>query len=201
MEHNPAGSRLEHALRGGLDQAVRVRRVSRVANREFGEGQEARKEMLTHWIAPRRAARRTLPPSLFTSPGFASLDRFFDDVWGGFSDTPAAEKVAFTPRVDVDVTDEAIRLTAELPGLDDGDFEVSIDEDLLTIKGEKKNEGEVDQRRTSLIERSHGRFERRFRLGWEVDPDRVKASYRQGVLELVIPKPEQPDVRTVPVTS
>jgi len=103
--------------------------------------------------------------------------------------------------VDVEETDDALRLTAELPGLDDKDFEVSIDADLLTLKGEKKIERDTERQGVSVVERSHGSFERSFRLAWEIDPDSVKASYKQGVLEVMVAKPERQEARTVPVEA
>ena len=87
---------------------------------------------------------------------------------------------AFTPTVNVEETDDEFKLTAELPGLDDEDFEVSIDGHLLTIKGEKKYQREADQQGANLAERSHGSFQRSFRLAWEIDPDTAKASYQRG---------------------
>lgn len=154
--------------------------------------------MTTHWMVPRRGVRRTTCVPALSSAGF---DRFFDDVWSGFATAPTARAVAFTPRVDVEEMDDALRLTAELPGLDDKDFEVSIDADLLTLKGEKKIVRDTERQGVSVVERSHGSFERSFRFAWEIDPDSVKASYKQGVLEVRVAKPERQEARTVPVEA
>ena len=154
---------------------------------------------MTNWIAPRNAVRRIVP----TPTGLFWNDRFFDDLWRGLETRSAARAVAFTPSVNVAETDDELRLTAELPGLEDKDFEVTIDGDLLTIKGEKKSEREVEDEGRSVIERSEGSFARSFRFAWDVDPETVKAAYKHGVLEVVVPKPEenQPQVRTIPVTT
>jgi HSP20 family protein len=152
---------------------------------------------MTSWIAPRNAVRRIVP----TPTGSFWNDRFFDDLWRGLETRSVARAAAFTPSVNIAESDDELRLTAELPGLEDKDFEVTIDGDLLTIKGEKKSEREVEDR--SLIERSAGSFARSFRFAWNVDPESVKAVYKNGVLEVVVPKPEEdePQARTIPVTT
>jgi HSP20 family protein len=158
---------------------------------------------MANWIAPRHAVRRVVPTPIGSFQNLSSLNRFFEDVWSGFETRPIARAAAFTPRVNVDEYDDELRLTAELPGLEDKDFGVTIDGDLLTIRGEKKLEREVEKEGRSVIERSEGSFARNFRFAWDVDPDTVKASFKNGVLEVVIPKPEedQPQVRTIPVTT
>jgi HSP20 family protein len=105
--------------------------------------------------------------------------------------------------VNVEDTKDELRLSAELPGLSEEDFEITTDGNLLTIKGEKKFESTSDDDGRKRIERSRGSFERSFRVAWEIDSETVKAVYKNGVLDLVIPKPEeeQPQVRTIPVTA
>ncbi len=156
--------------------------------------------MTTRWIVPRRAARLNAPA--FFGPLW-NLDRFFDD--RPLIDRPAfaTGKASFAPVVNIEETEDELRLSVELPGLSEEDFEVTTDGDLLTIKGEKKIESTSDDNRRKRIERSRGSFERSFRVAWEIDPETVKAVYKNGVLDLVLPKPEeeQPQVRTIPVTS
>ncbi len=158
---------------------------------------------MANWIAPRHAARRVFPTPIGSFRNLSSLDRFFDDVWPGFETRPIDRAAAFTPKVNVDESDDELRLTVELPGLEDKDFGVTIDGDLLAIRGEKKSESEVESEGRSVIERSEGSFARSFRFAWDVDPDTVKAAYKNGVLEVVVPKPQenQPQVRTIPVTT
>ncbi len=156
--------------------------------------------MSAHWIVPRRAARLNAPT--FLGPLW-NLDRFFGDL--PFIDRPAcaAGKLSFAPAVNVEETEDELRLSAELPGLEQEDFEITTDGDLLTIKGEKNFESTSDDKGRKRTERSRGSFERSFRVAWEIDPESVKAVYKNGVLDLVITKPEeeQPQVRTIPVTA
>lgn len=158
--------------------------------------------MTTHWIVPRRAVRRADPMPWAPGWGPSSIDEFFNEFWGG--DRRSLDRTAaFSPKIDIEEGDGELRLAAELPGLEDQDFEVTIDGDLLTIKGEKKLEREVKRDGVSVIERSDGSFERGFRVGWNVDPDSVSASFKNGVLEVVIPRPEaeQSQTRHIPITS
>ena len=156
--------------------------------------------MTAHRIVPRRAARLNAPT--FFTP-MLNLDRFFGDLPLIARPVPTTENRSFTPAVNVEETDDELQLSAELPGLEEGDFEVTTDGDLLTIKGEKKFESTSDDSGRKRIERSRGSFERNFRVAWEIDPETVKAVYKNGVLDLVLPKPEeaQPQVRTIPVTT
>ncbi len=156
--------------------------------------------MTAHWIVPRRAA--CLNASTFFGPRW-NLDRFFDDLPLISRPAFATGNLSFAPAVNVEETKDELRLSAELPGLSEEDFEITTDGNLLTIKGEKKFESTSDDNGRKRIERSRGSFERSFRVAWEIDSESVKAVYKNGVLDLVIPKPEeeQPRVRTIPVTT
>jgi HSP20 family protein len=90
-------------------------------------------------------------------------------------------------------TDKAVTVSAEIPGLDEKDVEVTLADGVLTIRGEKKSEIEDKQRQFS--ERSYGRFERRIAIGREVDEDKVEASFRNGVLTVTLPKTERAQSR------
>jgi HSP20 family protein len=156
--------------------------------------------MTAHRIVPRRIAGLDAPT--FFGPRF-NLDRFFGDLPLIARSAVPAENRSFVPAVNVEETDAELRLSAELPGLEGGDFEVTTDGDLLTIRGEKKIESTPDENGCRRIERSHGAFERSFRVAWEIDSESVKAVYKNGVLDLVIPKPEaeKSQVRTIPVVA
>ena len=130
------------------------------------------------------------------------FDRLFDQFWQGRG-RPAAR--AFTPRVDVEENDAEYRLAAELPGLEEKDIEVLVEDGVLTLKGERQDareeqDGEKGYRR---LETFRGAFHRAFRLGDQVDADGIRAVYRNGILELTLPKvPEaKPEVRNIPVTT
>jgi HSP20 family protein len=137
-----------------------------------------------------------------------SFDDLFDNFWSGWEMASPARSVGrkahgFTPRVNVRETDEEIVVMAELPGLEEKDFDISLEENVLTIKGEKHSEHEEKGDGFHHVETTSGSFERRLRLSCEVDADEVKATYKNGVVTVVLPKrPEdRPEVRTVPVTS
>ncbi len=163
--------------------------------------------MTTHWLVPHRSPRSILPSRRSAWPlggfgGFDELDRLFADVWRGFAIAPDNPS-DFAPRVDIRETDEEYRVTAELPGLEEKDFEVTLDGDTLTIKGEKRVEGEEKGEGSTHVETSRGSFSRSFQLPIEVDPDAVKAAYKNGVLTLTLPKPPEAEsgARTIPVAS
>jgi HSP20 family protein len=133
----------------------------------------------------------------------ADLRRMTDQVFGEFfGRTPfgmASTEGLWSPLVDVYETKDGIRLTAELPGVKQGDIEVSIDGDTLTLKGERKHETEVKEDQHYRIERSYGKFQRSILLPSIVDPDRVKATYRDGVLEIQLPKKEEAKPKEIKV--
>ena len=110
------------------------------------------------------------------------MDRMFDDFFQDFG-VPARLSSAW-PRIEVSETDDEIEVLAELPGLEDKDVEVTLDQDVLTLKGEKK----VERNGTRYSERYEGSFERTIPVGPDVDPDKVKASFRNGVLSVRMPK-------------
>lgn len=93
-----------------------------------------------------------------------------------------------SPLIDVSETDKQIEVMAELPGVDEKDIDVSLSNDILTIKGEKKSETEKTAKDYHLIERNYGAFERSTRLPCEVDAGKVKAEFRNGVLKIILPK-------------
>jgi HSP20 family protein len=92
------------------------------------------------------------------------------------------------PKVNVAETDKALEITAELPGMDDKDVEVSLADGVLTVKGEKKEEKEEKDKNYYLVERSYGSFQRSFRLPENVNEDKVAAQVSKGVLTVTVPK-------------
>ena len=109
------------------------------------------------------------------------LGRASADIW----DNGAGE---FMPQVDLGEMEKEVRLTAELPGLEEKDVEVVLTENTLTIKGEKKVEKEEEKRDYYHSERSYGYFNRTIAIPPEVDADKAKARFRNGVLRVTIPK-------------
>jgi HSP20 family protein len=121
------------------------------------------------------------------------MNRLFGNFFSGFSLSPWApmEKGAartFSPRVDVSETDKEIKVSAELPGMEEKDIDVSLTRDTLTIKGEKKEEKEESGKDYYRMERSYGSFTRSIPLPVEVDTDKVEATFKKGILDITLPK-------------
>lgn len=120
------------------------------------------------------------------------MNRLFDDFFGSRALEPFGALGegwdAFSPQVDVVETDQEIRVSAELPGMDDEDIEVSLSRDVLTISGEKKQEKQEKGRDYYRAERSYGSFRRSVPLPAEVNADKVDAVFSKGVLTITLPK-------------
>jgi HSP20 family protein len=124
----------------------------------------------------------------------SKLKKEMDDLWGRFfgeSSFPGFGDPVWGPPLDVKETKENIVVTAEIPGLSPTEVEVTISGDLLNIKGEKKQEKEEKEESYHLIERRYGAFSRSIRLTSEVDAKNVKASQKDGILTVTLPKSEK----------
>lgn len=100
----------------------------------------------------------------------------------------------FTPRVDVTEDNENLYVTAEVPGVDKKEVKVSVVGDVLTISGEKKTEQRDEKKNYYRIERSYGSFSRSFTLPAEILVDRISADFKDGVLNITLPKTEEAKV-------
>jgi HSP20 family protein len=130
------------------------------------------------------------------------MNRLFDDVFRGFEDSSRLfGGRGGWPSLDVEETDKEYRVTAELPGLEERDVEVLLQDGLLTIRGEKKTESE--NRNRTYSERFYGRFERQISLDRDVDGNAVSASFKNGVLTVTVPKSAQAVERTkrIPINA
>ena len=105
--------------------------------------------------------------------------------------TALTEVLGWTPAVELAETDDKLVLTAELPGMKRDDVQVTLDDSVLTIRGEKKEEREEKEKRYHLWERRYGTFERSFTLPRSVDPKGIKARFEDGVLKIEMPKSRQ----------
>jgi HSP20 family protein len=125
------------------------------------------------------------------------FSEILDEPLGGFRWPTSGELVRQTafavPQVDVAETE--LQVTAELPGLDEKDVQVNLDENLLILQGEKKSEHEEKQKNYHLMERSYGSFQRTIPLPGGVDPTKVKAIFKKGVLHITLPK--LPEAKTL----
>lgn len=118
------------------------------------------------------------------------VNRLFDNFFGRSASAAAHGGRAWAPAVDMYETNEDLMLTVELPGVREKDVTVSITGDLLVIKGERRFEQEVKEQRFLHVERTYGKFERLIQLPMPVQSDKVKAIYRDGVLQVQLPKVE-----------
>ncbi len=125
------------------------------------------------------------------------MDRLFEDFFGDW--TPLRGAGGFVPRLDVSESDKEVVVSAELPGMIEKDVEVTFAGGRLLISGEKKSESEKDREGYHLVERSYGSFSRSVELGDGVDPEKAVASYRNGVLEIKVPKTEAGKPRKIDI--
>ena len=118
------------------------------------------------------------------------MDSLSDDFFRGFDIEPmwSGSISSFSPNVDIKENDKEIKVTAELPGIDEKDIDLTLNKDSLTIRGEKKEEKEDDGKDFYRMERSYGSFSRTITLPVEVETGKVSATYRKGVLKIKLPK-------------
>ena len=126
------------------------------------------------------------------------MNRLFDDVFSGFGGfglpgafAPALQQMPAAPKIDVSETENEIQIKAEMPGIDQKDVEVLLEDDRLIIRGEKKEEREDNDRNYHVRERVQGAFSRTLPLPFAPDPNQVKAEFKNGVMTITIPKPQE----------
>ncbi|MFQ5508283.1 MAG: Hsp20/alpha crystallin family protein [Leptospirillia bacterium] len=144
-------------------------------------------------LAPERPLRET--PFLALQHEMNRLfDDFFRDIPEPFTLIEGGRR-EFAPRVEVVEKDGVILVTAELPGMDEKDVEVTLTADALTLTGEKKEEAEVKEKKEGYFhsERFYGRFKRVIPLPEGVETDKVEATFKKGVLTVTLPKAEVPE--------
>lgn len=136
------------------------------------------------------------------------IDRVFSDFlndwsWMGRMSLFDRQFSTFMPTVDVTETDKEFCVTAELPGMEEKDIEVSYSDGGLTIKGEKREEREESRGDYYHSERQFGAFERTIPLPEDVNPDKAKASFKKGVLKITLPKTEEArsHKKTIPIEA
>jgi HSP20 family protein len=134
------------------------------------------------------------------------MNRLFDDFFRGFGlaswdrDEAGGLSAAFSPRVDVSETDKEIKVSAELPGMDEKDVAVELDDAAVTIRGEKKAEHEEKNKNWARREVSFGAFHRVIPLPAAVDGAQAKAKFKKGILTIVLPKREEARARRKAIT-
>lgn len=136
------------------------------------------------------------------SPVFSlrrEIDRLFDDTFGGSGGRPAA---SWSPAVDVRESQNELSLAFEIPGMSPEQVEVTTDNGVLTVRGEKREERkEGDEGQFHLVERSYGTFSRSFQLPKNLDESKIDASFENGVLTVRIPKAALPQPKRIQVNA
>jgi HSP20 family protein len=124
------------------------------------------------------------------------MNRMFENFWlepfGAFEEWPGA----FVPTVDVTEEDKEVRISAELPGMDEKDIDVTVRNNILTIQGEKKQEQEKKQKGFYRKESSYGTFRRVIDLPAEVDESKAEAEFKKGILRIRLPKTAEAQTKT-----
>jgi HSP20 family protein len=139
-------------------------------------------------LIPKRERERFLTPDLF--------DRFFADTY------PLSvfnEREEWIPAFDVTENEKEYIVTAELPGIETKDMDVTLSEGLLTVKGEKKQEHEEKHGNYHRVERRYGAFQRSFRIPGKVKAEKIDAKYKDGILRLTLPKAEESEIKKIAV--
>jgi HSP20 family protein len=137
---------------------------------------------------------------------FRELERMrreMDRLWHSFFEERPRRKTEelgeWGPSLDLSETKNDLVVKAEIPGIDPKDIDISLSNDILTIKGEKKQEKEEKEENYHFIERSYGSFSRSIRLPREVQSDKIDASYKNGVLKVTLPKSEEAKKREIKI--
>lgn len=135
-------------------------------------------------------------PGTGLTPSRNLFDRFFDD-WG--LTTVFGEDKEWVPAFDVAENEKEYAVTAELPGIDIKDVDITMSEGILTVKGEKKHEKEENTDGYHMIERRYGSFARSFRIPGKVETDKIDANYKDGVLKVLLPKEEGTETKKIEI--
>ena len=129
------------------------------------------------------------------------MGRIFGDLFAPHEGGTDTEESTWMPTVDISEMENGFEIRAELPGVSEDDVNVTVTDNVLTIKGEKRQEAETDGKNYHRVERRYGSFQRKFTLPSEVETDDIKAEFSDGVLTLSIPKPEAAKPAEIPITT
>lgn len=147
--------------------------------------------MASRFLVPFSSGRSLFGPS---DPFFElhrEMNRLFDDTFRGMQggQSGGGGLPMMAPRMDIHSRDDALEITAELPGVTQNDIDLRVEGDVLTIRGEKRNERKDEQAR--IVERSYGSFQRSVQLPFTPDANQVQAHFNNGVLTITLPKTAQ----------
>ena len=163
-------------------------------------------------LVPWKWGEKRLPVQRAETPAavydlWREMDDMFDNFFNRSSWLPfdgiAGGLTAFQPRVDVHETETEMKVSAELPGMDEKDIQLTLADDALTISGEKRLEKEDNGRNYYRRECAYGSFQRMIPLPGPVEADKVEAVFRKGVLTITLPKPPEAQQRrkTIPIKA
>ncbi len=129
------------------------------------------------------------------------MNRLFEDANRGWrADEPSAT-TSWSPAVDIYETESEIIVQAEVPGMERKDIELTLENNVLTLKGERRFEKEGKDENYHRIERSYGSFSRAFSIPAMVDEKKIQADYKEGVLAIILPKKEKARAKQINITS
>ena len=129
------------------------------------------------------------------------MGQIFGDLLGSTENGTDMEDTPWMPVADICETENGFEIYAELPGVSESDVNISVTDNLLTIKGEKHQETETEGKNYHRVERRYGSFQRRFTLPRHIETDGIKAKFTDGVLTLEIPKAEVAKPTEISITT
>lgn len=127
------------------------------------------------------------------------MNRYFDDFFG--EHRRGLAEGAWLPAVDVSEGENEFVVRAELPGMSQEDIDINVQENVLTLKGEKKQEQKEEKENFHRLERTYGSFSRSFTLPAGVKPEDIKATFKDGVLEVSMPKAEEAKPKKIAISA
>ena len=154
--------------------------------------------MLTRW-EPFGAIRRRGDIFSEMNRMQEEMNRYFDDFFG--EHRRGLAEGAWLPAVDVSESENEFVVRAELPGMSHEDIDINVQENVLTLKGEKKQEKKEEKENFHRLERTYGSFSRSFTLPVGVKPEDIKATFKDGVLEVTMPKTEEANPQKIAITA
>lgn len=139
-------------------------------------------------------------PNLLTPATDRLMDDFLTDAFAPAFNREGLRTREWLPAVDIREDGEALKMFVEVPGMDREDVNLSIEDNVLTISGERRFEKDVEKEEYHRIERAYGTFSRSFTLPRNVDSEKVKATYKDGVLTIELPKVEEAKPRKIAIS-
>ena len=137
-----------------------------------------------------------------SSSMFSDLDTMFDDFFReGWMRSPTTAPKVFAPNVDIAENEDFYMISADLPGMKKDEIEVAVKDGVLTLSGERHRESESTDAGYHRVEKTYGQFKRSFQLPTKIDEEKIQARHEDGVLEVLIPKTEMSQTKSVKVES